>query len=161
MSTNTTSIPGVSLPASTYNRIMLRRLAANKGVWLGLPVAMCGVVAVVWGIKWALATTILAIAAIIFALPLVYFSRALSPRAQWAIAEKDITFTDTGVSLHFTDPRRTDKEIRWTQFNALLRYNDHLLLIYRDEPEAFLSFPYTSVTPEQLAWIAAKISNRT
>ena len=142
------TIENCSVTSSGYMRRLCFMFLADNWLWLVLPVALCGVMAIFIDVRFV----IVAMMALFIVLPMVlamlYFYYGLSSEARWSIMEKTAHVSNEGITLHFVDERMKTHVIRWGDVRSIIEEEDVLLLMLRGKRYTCLMFPASAVNPD-------------
>ena len=141
---------GCSVSSSTYMRNLCAMFLADNWLWMVAPVALCGILAVWFDVRFVIIALMVLFVALPMVLSLLYFYYGFSPEARWSIMEKRVTIDAVGISLSFTDERMKTHVIRWDDVRYIVEKDDVLLLMLKGKRYSCLMLP-TSVEDPSIA----------
>ena len=121
---------------------------ADNWLWLILPVAVCGILAIFIDVRFVIVAMMVLFIVLPMILALLYFYYGLSPEARWSIMEKTAVINDEGITLNFVDERMKTHVIRWNDVRSIIEEEDVLLLMLRGKRYTCLMLPTSAVDPD-------------
>jgi len=130
----------------------MRRLSliflADNWLWLVLPVAICGVLAVWIDVRFVIVALMALFVVLPMILALLYFYYGFSPEARWSIMEKSVDVSSEGLTLTFTDERMKKHVIPAGDVLDIIEKDDALLLMLKGRRYTCLMLPASVVDPD-------------
>ena len=120
---------------------------ADNWLWLVLPVALCGVLAVWIDVRFVIVALMVLFIVLPMILALLFFYYGLSPEARWSIMEKSLTLRDDGLIMDFTDDRMKKHVIQWGDVQHIIEKDDVVALMLKGKRYALLLLPASVVNP--------------
>lgn len=102
---------------------------ADNWLWMVLPVAVCGVLAVWVDVRFIIVALMALFLVLPMILALLYFYYGFSPEARWSIMEKTVDINLDGMVLSFSDARMKKHAIRWDDVRHIIEKDDAVLLM--------------------------------
>ena len=121
---------------------------ADNWLWMMLPLAVCGVLAYWFDVRFIIVAMMVLFIAMPMALALLYFYYGLSPEARWSIMEKTATLDDAGITLQFADERMKTHAIRWDDVRNIIEKEDVVMLMLKGNRYRCLMLPASVVDPD-------------
>ncbi len=121
---------------------------ADSWLWLILPVAVCGILAIFIDVRFVIVAMMVLFIVLPMILALLYFYYGLSPEARWSIMEKTAVINDEGITLNFVDERMKTHVIRWNDVRSVIEEEDVLLLMLRGKRYTCLMLPSSAIDPD-------------
>ncbi len=121
---------------------------ADSWLWLILPVAVCGILAIFIDVRFVIVAMMVLFIVLPMILALLYFYYGLSPEARWSIMEKTTVINDEGITLNFVDERMRTHVIRWNDVRSIIEEEDVLLLMLRGKRYTCLMLPSSAIDPD-------------
>jgi len=144
-------IEQASIAANTYMRHLCLMFLVDNWLWMVLPVALCGVLAVWLDVRFVIVALMVLLVAMPMLLSLLYFYYGFSPEARWSIMEKSVEISQQGLTLNFTDERMKTHVIRWDDVREIIVKDDALLLMLKGGRRyTCLMLPASVVDPDVL-----------
>lgn len=123
------TIESCSIPSGTYMRHLCAMFLADNWLWIVMPVAVCGLLAVWIDVRYIIVATMVLLIVLPMLLALLYFYYGFSPEARWSIMEKTADINDEGITLDFTDERMKKHVIPRDNVRYIIRKDDAVLLM--------------------------------
>ena len=123
------TIENVSVTSSQYMRHLCSMFLADNWLWMVLPVAVCGVLAVWVDVRFIIVALMALFLVLPMILALLYFYYGFSPEARWSIMEKTVDINLDGMVLSFSDARMKKHAIRWDDVRHIIEKDDAVLLM--------------------------------
>ncbi len=142
------TIGNCSVSSSGYMRRLCYMFLADNWLWLILPVAVCGILAIFIDVRFVIVAMMVLFIVLPMILALLYFYYGLSPEARWSIMEKTTVINDEGITLNFVDERMKTHVIRWNDVRSVIEEEDVLLLMLRGKRYTCLMLPSSTVDPD-------------
>ena len=150
------TIENCSVTANCYMRQLGSVILADNWLWLVLPVALCGVLAVWIDVRFVIvALMVLLVVVMPMLLAWLYIYYGFSPEARWSIMEKTVTVDENGLVLDFVDERMKKHVIRRDDVrNIIVRDDAVLLMLTGGRRYTCLMLPASVIDPDvaQLLW---------
>jgi hypothetical protein len=150
------TIENCSVTASAYMRQLGSMILADNWLWLVLPVALCGVLAVWIDVRFVIvALMVLFVVVMPMLLTWLYIYYGFSPEARWSIMEKTVTVDENGLVLDFADERMKKHVIRRDDVRDIIVKDDAVLLMLTGGRRyTCLMLPASVIDPDvaQLLW---------
>ena len=143
-----TVIKDCKVTAGKYMRELCLMFLADNWLWIVLPIAICGILAVFIDVRFVIVALMVLFIVLPMILALLYFYYGLSPEARWSIMEKDVVIGDDGISLTFTDERMKKHAIGWDDVRNIIEKDDVLLLMLRGKRYTCLMLPTSAINPD-------------
>jgi len=121
----------VSVEAGTYMRHLCALFLADNWLWMVLPVALCGVLAVWVDVRFVIVALMALFVVLPMVLALLYFYYGFSPEARWSIMVKTLNFTDESLVMNFDDIRMKKHAIRWDDVRCIIDKDDVVMLMLK------------------------------
>ena len=121
----------VSVEAGTYMRHLCALFLADNWLWMVLPVALCGVLAVWVDVRFVIVALMALFVVLPMVLALLYFYYGFSPEARWSIMVKTLNFTDESLVMDFDDIRMKKHTIRWDDVRCIIDKDDVVMLMLK------------------------------
>ena len=121
----------VSVEAGTYMRHLCALFLADNWLWMVLPVALCGVLAVWVDVRFVIVALMALFVVLPMVLALLYFYYGFSPEARWSIMVKTLNFTDESLVMDFDDIRMKKHAIRWDDVRCIIDKEDVVMLMLK------------------------------
>lgn len=121
----------VSVEAGTYMRHLCALFLADNWLWMVLPVALCGVLAVWVDVRFVIVALMALFVVLPMVLALLYFYYGFSPEARWSIMVKTLNFTDESLVMDFDDIRMKKHAIRWDDVRCIIDKDDVVMLMLK------------------------------
>lgn len=122
-------IENVSVDAGTYMRHLCALFMADNWLWMVLPVALCGILAVWVDVRFVIVALMVLFIVLPMVLALLYFYYGFSPEARWSIMLKTVTITDEALEMDFDDSRMKKHAIRWDDVRYMIEKDDVVMLM--------------------------------
>ena len=136
-----------SITSASYMSILRRLFFARRWWLLALPVVVClGLVAI--DTRFSYVALIVAMAAVMVALPLVYYF-ALTQESRWSILEKTVTVVPDGLLLEFTSDKMQQHLIPWKDISGTTAVNECLIIKFAKNSYTFLAIPLDSFSGKE------------
>ena len=142
------TIGNCSVTSSGYMRRLCYMFLADNWLWLILPVAVCGILAIFIDVRFVIVAMMVLFIVLPMILALLYFYYGLSPEARWSIMEKTAVINDEGITLYFVDERMKTHVIRWNDVRSIIEEEDVLLLMLRGKRYTCLMLPSSAIDPD-------------
>ncbi len=142
------TIGNCSVTSSGYMRRLCYMFLADSWLWLILPVAVCGILAIFIDVRFVIVAMMVLFIVLPMILALLYFYYGLSPEARWSIMEKTAVINDEGITLNFVDERMRTHVIRWNDVRSIIEEEDVLLLMLRGKRYTCLMLPSSAIDPD-------------
>lgn len=142
------TIETCSVPSGTYMRHLCAMFLADNWLWMVLPVALCGVLAVWFDVRFVIVALMVLFIVLPMVLALLYFYYGLSPEARWSIMPKTVTIEDQGLTLAFTDERMKKHVIAWDDVRDIIEKDDVLMLMTPGRRYTCLMLPSSVIDPD-------------
>ena len=113
---------------------------ADNWLWMVLPVAVCGLLAIFIDVRFIIVALMVLFAILPMVLALLYFYYGFSPEARWSIMEKTATIDGTGITLDFADERMKKR--------CIVEKPDTLMIMLRGKRYTCLMIPASVVNPD-------------
>ena len=123
------TIDNVSVTSNQYMRHLCFMFLADNWLWMVLPVALCGVLAVWKDLRFIIVALMVLFVVMPMILALLYFYYGFSPEARWSIMEKTVDINSSGMTLMFADPRMKKHAIGWDDVRHIIVKDDAVLLM--------------------------------
>jgi len=150
------TIENCSVTANCYMRQLGSVILADNWLWLVLPVALCGVLAVWIDVRFVIvALMVLFVVVMPMLLTWLYIYYGFSPEARWSIMEKTVTVDENGLVLDFVDERMKKHVIRRDDVRDIIVRDDAVLLMLTGGRRyTCLMLPASVINPDvaQLLW---------
>ena len=121
----------VSVEVGTYMRHLCALFLADNWLWMVLPVALCGVLAVWVDVRFVIVALMALFVVLPMVLALLYFYYGFSPEARWSIMVKTLNFTDESLVMDFDDIRMKKHAIRWDDVRCIIDKDDVVMLMLK------------------------------
>lgn len=121
---------------------------ADNWLWMVLPVALCGVLAVWRDLRFIIVALMVLFIVMPMILALLYFYYGFSPEARWSIMEKTVDVNSSGMTLTFADPRMKKHAIGWDDVRYFIEKEDVVMLMLRGKRYTCLMLPISTVDPD-------------
>lgn len=121
----------VSVEAGTYMRHLCALFLADNWLWMVLPVALCGVLAVWVDVRFVIVALMALFVVLPMVLALLYFYYGFSPEARWSIMVKTLNITDESLVMDFDDIRMKKHAIRWDDVRCIIDKDDVVMLMLK------------------------------
>ena len=131
----------------TYMRHLSLMFLADNWLWMCLPVAVCGVLAVWFDVRFVIVALMVLFVALPMLLALLYFYYGFSPQARWSIMEKNAVIDDNGITLTFTDERMKTHVIATDDVREIIEKEDVWMLMLQGSRYNCLMLPTSAVDP--------------
>lgn len=128
-------------------RTLCAMFLADNWLWLVMPVALCGVLAIWIDIRFVIVALMVLFIVLPMVLALLYFYYGLSPEARWSILEKSLTLSDEGLMMDFTDARMKKHVIPWGDVQHIIEKDDVVALMLKGRRYTLLLLPASVVDP--------------
>ena len=142
------TIGNCSVSSNGYMRRLCYMFLADNWMWLILPVAVCGILAIFIDVRFVIVAMMVLFIVLPMILALLYFYYGLSPEARWSIMEKTAVINDEGITLNFVDERMKTHVIRWNDVRSIIEEEDVLLLMLRGKRYTCLMLPSSAIDPD-------------
>lgn len=149
----------VSVTSSQYMRHLCLMFLADNWLWLVLPVAVCGVLAVWFDVRFVIVAMMVLFILLPMLLALIYFYYGLSPEARWSILNKDVAIDQSNITLTFEDERMKKHVIPADNVLDIIEKEDVLMVMLNGKRYTCLMLPRSVVDPDvaqALRQLAAK-----
>jgi len=123
------TIPSASVTAGCYMRHLCLMFLADNWLWMVLPVAVCGVLAIGVDVRFVIVAMMVLFIVLPMVLALLYFYYGFSPEARWSIMEKSVTVGEAGLTLDFTDERMKKHAIAADDVRYIIEKDDVVILM--------------------------------
>lgn len=134
--------------AGTYMRHLSLMFLADNWLWMVLPVAVCGVLAVWFDVRFVIVALMVLFVALPMVLALLYFYYGFSPLARWSIMEKNAAIDDQGITLTFTDERMKTHVINRDDVRNIIEKEDVWMLMIKGNRYNCLMLPTSAIDPD-------------
>ena len=141
-------IKACQVTASKYMRELCLMFLADNWLWMVLPVALCGAVAIFVDVRFIIVALMVLFVVLPMILALLYFYYGFSPEARWSIMEKDAVIGNEGISLTFTDERMKKHAIGWDDVRYFIEKEDVVMLMLRGKRYTCLMLPKSAIDPD-------------
>ena len=141
------TIESCSVSASTYMRHLCTIFLGDNWLWMVLPVALCGVLAVWFDVRFVIVALMVLMVVLPMILALLYFYYGFSPEARWSIMDKSVTIGDAGITLEFTDERMKTHVIPRDNVRHIIEKDDVVMLMLDGKRYTCLMLPASVVNP--------------
>ncbi len=141
-------IEGVSVTSGTYMRHLCLMFLADNWLWMVLPVALCGVLAVWIDVRFVIVALMVLFVVLPMVLALLYFYYGFSPEARWSIMEKSVTITGVDITMDFTHERMKTHVIGRDDVRSIIEKDDVVLLMLNGKRYTCLMLPASVVDPD-------------
>ena len=121
---------------------------ADNWLWMVLPVAICGLLAIFIDVRFIIVALMVLFVILPMVLSLLYFYYGLSVEARWSIMEKTATIDGTGITLDFTDERMKKHVIPRDDVRCIIEKSDALMIMLRGKRYTCLMLPASVVNPD-------------
>lgn len=142
------TIENCSVTASTYMRRLSGIFLADNWLWMVLPVALCGVLAVWIDVRFVIVALMVLFVVLPMLLALLYFYYGFSPEARWSIMEKRATLDQAGITLDFTDERMKKHAILRDDVRYIIEKKDVWLMMLRGKRYTCFMLPTSVIDPD-------------
>ena len=143
------TIEGCSVSSGTYMRHLCTMFLADNWLWMVLPVALCGVLAVWIDVRFVIVALMVLLVVLPMILSLLYFYYGFSPEARWSIMDKAVTLDEDGITLDFTDERMKKHVIPRDNVRYIIEKDDVvMLMLARGRRYTCLMLPASVVNPD-------------
>jgi len=122
-------IENCSVGAGSYIKRLCGLFMADNWLWMVLPVALCGVLAVWVDVRYVIVAMMVMLVALPMLLSLLYIYYGFSPEARWSIMEKSVTVGEAGITLDFTDERMKKHAIAADDVRYIIEKDDVVILM--------------------------------
>ncbi len=123
------TIESCSVSAGTYMRHLCTVFLADNWLWMVLPVALCGVLAVWFDVRFVIMALMVLMVVLPMILALLYFYYGFSPEARWSIMDKAVTLDTEGLTLDFVDERMKKHVIPRDNVRYIIEMDDVVMLM--------------------------------
>lgn len=144
---STSQINSCSIATGTYLAILWRIFLSRRWWVLAVPVVI-SLALIPLDVRFAFVALILAMAAIMIAIPLIYYY-ALTQESRWSILEKTIEITDDGLTLTFSSDKMQSHVITWSEIAFTTAASNCLVIRLKKNRYTFLGIPLTAFSDEQ------------
>ena len=134
--------------AGRYMRHLSSMFVADNWLWMVLPVAVCGMLAVWIDVRFVVVALMVLSVVLPMLLALLYFYYGLSPEALWSIKDKTVTIDDNGLTLDFSDERMKKHIIPRDDVLDVIYQDDVVMLMLRGRRYTCLMLPGSVVDPD-------------
>ena len=134
--------------SGTYMRHLCALFLADNWLWLLLPVAICGILAIWVDVRFIIVAMMVLFIVLPMVLALLYFYYGLSPEARWSIMEKTVTIDDGGLTLDFADERMRTHVIPKDNVRHIIEKDDVLILLLSGKRYTCLMLPTSVIDPD-------------
>ncbi|MBR5674571.1 MAG: YcxB family protein [Muribaculaceae bacterium] len=142
------TITNCSVTSGCYMRHLCSMFLADNWLWMVLPVAVCGMLAIFIDVRFIIVALMILFVILPMLLALLYFYYGLSPEARWSIMEKTATIDDSGITLVFADERMKKHVIPWDDVRSIIEKDDALIIMLRGKRYTCLMLPASAVDPD-------------
>ena len=125
------TIQDCKVTSGTYMRHIGLMFLADNWLWMVLPVALCGVLAVWVDVRYVIVAMMVLLVALPMLLSLLYIYYGFSPEARWSIMDKAVTIDDGGLTLEFADSRMKKHVIPRDDVRCIIIKDDVVMLMLR------------------------------
>lgn len=130
----------------------MRRLCsmflADNWLWMVLPVAVCGVLAVWIDVRFVIVALMVLFVLLPMLLSLLYFYYGFSPEARWSIMDKAIVIDDEGLTLDFSDERMKKHIVPKDDVLDVIFKEDVAMLMLKGRRYTCLMLPGSVIDPD-------------
>jgi len=141
-------IESCSVTAGAYMRRLCMMVLADNWLWMVLPVALCGVLAVWVDVRFIIVAMMVLLIVLPMVLALLYMYYGFSPQARWSIMEKVVDVDEHGLTLTFADERMKKHAIAWDDVRTIIEKDDDVLLLLAGKRYNFLMLPASTIDPD-------------
>ena len=142
------TIENCSVTSGCYMRHLCTMFLADNWLWMVLPVAICGALAIFIDVRFIIVAMMILFIMLPMVLALLYFYYGFSPEARWSIMEKTAHVNDDGIALEFTDERMKKHVIPQDDVLSIIEKDDALLIMLRGKRYTCLMIPASVVNPD-------------
>ena len=142
------TVENCCVPSGTYMRHVCLMFLADNWLWMVLPIALCGVLAVFVDVRFVIVALMVLFVVLPMILALLYFYYGLSPEARWSILEKDVVIDNEGITLLFTDERMKTHAIARDNVRNIIENDDVLMLMLKGKRYTCLMLPSSAINPD-------------
>ena len=121
---------------------------ADNWLWMVLPIALCGVLAVFVDVRFVIVALMVLFVVLPMILALLYFYYGLSPEARWSIMEKNAVIDNEGISLFFADERMKTHAITKDDVRNIIENDDVLMLMLKGKRYTCFMLPTSAINPD-------------
>lgn len=143
-----TRIEHCSIPADGYMRQLCGMFLSENWLWMLLPVALCGVLAVWVDVRFIIVALMVLFIVLPMVLALLYFYYGFSPEARWSIMDKDVDIDEEGIRLTFSDPRMKTHIIPWDNVRDIIENEQVLMLRLARKRYTLFILPKSVINPD-------------
>lgn len=141
------TIRNCSVTSGCYMRHLCSMFLADNWLWMVLPVAVCGMLAIFIDVRFIIVALMILFVILPILLALLYFYYGLSPEARWSIMEKTATIDDSGIILDFADERMKKHVVLRDDVRSIIEKDDALIIMLRGKRYTCLMLPASAVDP--------------
>lgn len=123
------TIESCSVSAGTYMRHLCTIFLGDNWLWMVLPVALCGVLAVWFDVRFVIVALMVLMVVLPMILALLYFYYGFSPEARWSIMDKAVALGTEGLTLDFVDERMKKHVIPRDDVRYIIEMDDVVMLM--------------------------------
>ena len=120
---------------------------ADNWLWMVLPVAVCGILAIFIDVRFVIVAMMVLFIVLPMVLALLFFYYGLSPEARWSIMEKSVHIDENAITLDFTDERMKKHVIHRDDVRYIIEKDDVLMLMLNGKRYTCLMLPASVVNP--------------
>ena len=121
---------------------------ADNWLWMVLPVAGCGVLAVWVDVRFVIVALMVLFVLLPMLLSLLYFYYGFSPEARWSIMDKAVVIDDDGLTLDFSDQRMKKHIVPKDDVLDVIFKDDVAMLMLKGRRYTCLMLPGSVVDPD-------------
>ena len=137
-----------SVTAGSYMRQLCYMFLADNWLWMVLPVAVCGMLAIFIDVCFVIVAMMVLFIVLPMVLALLFFYYGLSPEARWSIMEKSLNVDENGITLDFNDERMKKHVIPKDGVRSIIEKDDVLILMLNGRRYTCLMIPASVVNPD-------------
>ena len=141
------SVDNCKVTSGCYMRHLCYMFLADNWLWMLLPVALCGAMAIFIDVRFVIVAMMVLFIIMPMVLALLFFYYGLSPEARWSIMEKTATIDNDGITLSFADERMKKHVIPAEDVLQIIEKNDVLILMLRGKRYTCLMLPSSAIDP--------------
>ncbi len=142
------SVENCNVTAGCYMQQLCYMFLADNWLWMLLPVALCGVMAVFIDVRFIIVAMMVLFIVLPMLLALLFFYYGLSLEARWSIMEKSARIDNEGITLSFTDERMKKHVIPAEDVLQIIEKKNVLILMLRGKRYTCLMFPTSAINPD-------------
>jgi len=131
-----------------YMRRICALFIADNWLWMLLPLAICGILAIWIDVRFVIVAMMVLFVAMPMILALLYFYYGLAPAARWSIMAKSARIDTSGITLTFADPRMQQHTIPWDGVRHIIEKQGDVLLMLRSGRYVCLLIPESIIDPD-------------